>query len=292
MDERPKFLPARLICRITLPFFFIYSGSFCQSIDLGLKNYKVSIESPYRLDKTKELTIGITSAAMITTGILLNLNQPKLDSFDIINSDISTIPSFDEKAIHQYDDEFLLASNVLLYTAMAMPFISFADKRVSGHAPQIIAMYIEALALNTSVYMVTTGLVTRRRPLTYNTDTNENGEPIVPFSAKLAKGVENSFFSGHTSTAAAATFYGAKVFTDFRPHSKLVPFVWGAAIAVPGFVGFSRYKAGKHFPTDVITGFAVGATIGYMVPVIHKAKDPDRLSLYPTGTGLGMTYKF
>src|SRR4030095_15787382 len=101
MNKRPAVFLARSFCFFTLPAFFICSSSFCQTLDVGIKNYKVSIESPYRLDKTKELTIGIASAAMITTGILLNLNQHQIDSADILNTDYSVVPSFEKDAIHQ-----------------------------------------------------------------------------------------------------------------------------------------------------------------------------------------------
>ena len=269
---------------------FSYSTAFSQPVQLDMKNYKVSIESPYRLELKKELIVGIGSVALIATGSILKLNKPDITQQEIDESNTDHIPSFDISAIHQYDDEFLTASNVLLYTAMAMPFISFADKRVSGHAPQIITMYAESIALSFGLYSMTTGIISRRRPLTFNTDVDENGLPEVPNDVKLGKTVQESFYSGHTTIAATATFFGARVFTDFRPHSKLVPFVWGAAVAVPAFTAFARYKAGKHFPSDVVTGYAVGAAVGYFIPVLHRIKD-DRLSLFPAPDGLGIVYR-
>lgn len=277
---------------ILTSFVFVANYCFSQPVNLGITNYKVSIESPYRFTLKKELIISIGSAALIGSGIVLNLSQTQLDSATVVNGNTKNIPSFDLQAVHQFDDRYLVASDVLLFTSMAMPFISFVDKRVSGHAFEIIGLYAETMAVNQGIYQLTTGLITRRRPLTYNIDTNSSGEPIVSLSAKLAKGVSNSFFSGHTSTAAAATFFGARVFTDFRPHSKLVPFVWGAAVAVPGFVAYSRYKAGKHFPSDVATGYIVGAAVGYLIPTIHKSKQAENISLFPIENGLGMVYQF
>jgi len=210
-----------------------------------------------------------------------------------MNPDTSKIPQIDLVAIHLYDSRYVTTSDVLLFTSMAMPFISFVDKRVSGHATQIIAMYFETLAINFGIQTLTTAITNRRRPYTFNTDVLSNGEPEVSLSAKESIGNRNSFYSGHTSTAAAATFFGARVFTDFRPHSKLVPFVWGAAAIVPAFVGFSRVQAGEHFPTDVITGYIVGGAIGYLVPTFHKFKGKN-LSFSPAynGTGFYMCYKF
>ena len=39
---------------------------------------------------------------------------------------------------------------------------------------------------------------------------------------------------------------------------------------LPAVTGYLRFKAGKHFPTDIIVGYGVGATIGYLVPELHK----------------------
>jgi membrane-associated phospholipid phosphatase len=274
------------------------NSGFSQPITLNLSDYRTSIETPYRLDKKKDLAIGLGASALIITGLIFKGIKPATDSLDIINSDISKIPSFDRSAIHQSNGTYQSASDILEITALALPFVAFVDKRVSGHAPQIILLYLETLSLDFAAYNMTTGIVNRRRPLTYNTDSsiNEAGVlvPDVPFGAKLTSGAQESFFSGHTSIAATATFFGARVFTDLRPQSKLVPFVWGAAIFVPGFVGFSRYKAGKHFPSDVVTGYLIGAAIGYLNPTLHKIKLQDRLSFYPMfdNNGFGMTYNF
>jgi hypothetical protein len=42
-----------------------------------------------------------------------------------------------------------------------------------------------------------------------------------------------SFFSGHASMTACNTFFAAKIWSDMHPNSKLKPWVWTAAAAVP-----------------------------------------------------------
>lgn len=295
----------QLIMKFSCGNFFIFmmnalcvsNACFSQPIDLGIKNFKTSVESPYRLDLKKDLIVSGTALALIATGYGLHGLQTPLDSTDLLFPDISVIPSFDVSAIHQYDNAFVATSDVLLYTSMAMPFIAFFDKRVKGHAPQVIAMYLETIALTQGIHSMVSSISSRRRPYTFNTDSVVNSEgfkePEVSFEAKTKKGNQSSFFSGHTSTAAAATFFGARVFTDFRPQSKMVPFVWIAAATVPAFTGFARYKAGNHFPSDVVTGYVVGAAIGYLVPTLHKFKG-NNLSLMPwyNGQGFAIEYTF
>jgi membrane-associated phospholipid phosphatase len=269
----------------------LYNSVFSQKIDIPLKTYKVSITSPYNLDVKKDIIIGASAATISTLAEIIKLNNSPITLQDIDSTDISIVPLFDLRGIHQYNHSLLVASDVMLYTSALLPFISFADKRVSGHAPQIILMYFETLAINFAAYSMTTALLPRRRPLTFNTD-SVDGQPKVPQGSKTGRNVNDSFFSGHTSTAAAACFFGARIFTDLRPQSKLVPFVWAAGTIVPAFVGYARYRAGKHFPTDVITAYIVGGTIGFMVPTVHKLKKSENLTLFPTSNGLGMVYRF
>ncbi|HYV90457.1 MAG TPA: phosphatase PAP2 family protein [Chitinophagales bacterium] len=274
---------------LLLSFVCLSVSCFSQLIDLGLRDWKTSIETPYNLKKKIDIPVCIGAVALIGGGFVLKTFKTPLTDEELAHPDTSKIPSFDLSAIHQANPSYQKASDILEITAMALPFIAYVDKRVSGHGSQIVAIYLETLAIDFAAYNVTTGIVNRHRPLTYNTDTTE-----VPLKTRKGPSVKESFFSGHTCNAATATFCGAKIFTDLRPHSKLVPFVWIAAAGVPAFTAYSRYKAGKHFPSDVIVGYIVGASIGYFVPQLHKYATPDKLSLAPAfdEKGLVMTYTF
>ena len=88
---------------------------------------------------------------------------------------------------------------------------------------------------------------------------------------------------GNTAATAAATFYMAKVFNDFNPTSKAKPYVWAFAASVPALVGYLRYKAGMHFLTDNLLGYAIGAGAGILVPQFHKIKRLRNVSFVPYG---------
>ena len=87
---------------------------------------------------------------------------------------------------------------------------------------------------------------------------------------KLEDDNQRSFFSGHTSMSAAAWFMMASIYQDYHPQSKLAPYIWAAAYLVPAATGYFRYDAGKHFPSDILTGYFVGRMVGIMVPRWHK----------------------
>lgn len=46
--------------------------------------------------------------------------------------------------------------------------------------------------------------------------------------------------------------------------------MWTGAAILPALTGITRVKAGKHYWTDVITGYAVGALVGTLTPLLHR----------------------
>lgn len=111
----------------------------------------------------------------------------------------------------------------------------------------------------------------------------------------MDSGTTNSFFSGHTSWTAGASFFMAKVICDYHPElgSKKWP-VYAAALIPPAFVGYHRYRGLKHFPTDIIFETAVGAAIGILNPHFHRiGKNRRNLSIAPFGGGYsGLVLRF
>jgi DNA-binding transcriptional regulator LsrR (DeoR family) len=49
---------------------------------------------------------------------------------------------------------------------------------------------------------------------------------------------------------------------------------------VPAAVAYFRIEAGKHFLSDNLVGYAVGATMGVVVPQLHK-KGGQGVSIVP-----------
>ena len=72
--------------------------------------------------------------------------------------------------------------------------------------------------------------------------------------------------------------------------------IWGAAVTYPAVVGIIRVQEGRHFPSDVIVGYVVGAAIGYVVPVLHRAGPAKRIGVESTVIGespaVRLTWRF
>ena len=121
--------------------------------------------------------------------------------------------------------------------------------------------------------------------------------PYVYFGASdgvpLEKYDQTSFVSGHTSASATGAFFVASVFEDLYPNSKLRPYVWAAAITVPAVTGMLRVRAGRHYVSDVICGYAIGAAAGCVVPWLHRVNEKmKRVEVNVAGNGLAGSFTF
>jgi membrane-associated phospholipid phosphatase len=80
----------------------------------------------------------------------------------------------------------------------------------------------------------------------------------------------SSLYSGHTAATAAASFFAAKVYCDYNPDLGMNKYlIYGAAAIPPLIMGYVRLRALAHFPTDILTGFGVGAACGILIPQLH-----------------------
>ncbi len=196
----------------------------------------------------------------------LNRLQPdKINAFDrpVLNYDAAGYDHAQE------------VSDMFLNIAVASPLVLALDKNVRRDWLPLVTMFITTHTVNNAFYFASVRSVRRARPLTYNTN--------YDIDKRTGEARSNSFYSGHVSTSAASTFFAAKVFTDYhniKGWKRLL--IYGAAAVPPSLVGYYRMKAGKHFRTDVIIGLAAGATIGILVPELHKKKlKTDKLSMSP-----------
>jgi membrane-associated phospholipid phosphatase len=98
-------------------------------------------------------------------------------------------------------------------------------------------------------------------PLVYGED--------IPDEVRMEKRNVSSFFSGHTTAAFTAAVFTGYTYGLKHPGSRSAPWVWAGSLATAGAVGGLRIAAGKHFPSDILAGAAVGSLFGYLVPRLH-----------------------
>ena len=148
------------------------------------------------------------------------------------------------------------------------------------------AMFAETMSLVVGVTAITKGLATRTRPYAYNTSLTTVQR--LDIAGRDSNSVRLSFISGHTSMAFAAATLLSTVYSDIHGPTTTSKIVWGASLSLAALSGYSRVHGGMHFPSDVVAGAAVGATVGYLIPALHRvgADPPVSVSASPGGVQL------
>ena len=220
---------------------------------------------PYALSSNKELGISAPGLLFNIGGYVLAPKIKPLTPADIAALNAGNIfPAFDRKATRQFSltakkrSDQLLLSSYLIPVALALS----PQCRTMQQGRVVAVMGLETMMLSNGLTQLVKNTVRRPRPFTYN--------PDAPASWKTEKDAQRSFFSGHTSTSASACFFTASVFSTLYPESRWRPAVWSGAAILPLAIGYYRYKAGKHFPTDVLTGYIVGGLCGVLIPRWHR----------------------
>ncbi|QDA61871.1 phosphatase PAP2 family protein [Hymenobacter jejuensis] len=228
--------------------------------------------SPYktRFAVDAPITVGLGAASGL--GLYLIQQKKGLTNTELTALDKNDVPKFDRFSAGNYSQKAQTASDFLCYGSLvAAPALLALNSDVRSRYGQVLGLYVQTLTATDAVFTLTVGSVTRYRPFLYGPDGD---------ASRNSKISTNSFFAGHTAHTATATFFAAKVFHDFNPGSAAEPFVWGAAALVPAAVAYYRIEAGKHFLSDNIVGYVVGATAGILVPQLHK-KASNGLSVLP-----------
>ena len=220
-------------------------------------------EKTYSLELNKDLILSGVGLGMNIIGYTINTEGATLEGINGLKE--SDLWAIDRPAIYNNSQTAQTLSDVLLYSSMSIPFLIYSDKMCRTEGLTIGVMGLETFLITNGITTITKSLAERYRPFTYN--------PDVPLDVKLGSGSRLSFFSGHTSTTTALSFFAAKVLTDLRPDSKNKWIVWTVGASVPAVIGYLRFEAGKHFLTDVMTGYALGAVVGYLVPAAHLNKN-------------------
>ncbi|MGB3801571.1 MAG: phosphatase PAP2 family protein [Lewinella sp.] len=249
----------------------------CFAFTLGAQDF------PYSLDAKRE--VGILAAAgglSITTHLLENQLDGHTQT-EIAKLQRKSVWFLDRGATRHRSDVFRNISDEVLRGAMLLPGTLLLSKPARRKGLVLATLLAETMLANDGLTKASKIIVQRSRPYTYNRS--------VSFEAKRGEDSRQSFVSGHTSNTAALSFFTAKVFHDLYPDSRWRSVVWAAAATVPLVTGYARYRAGKHFPTDIAAGYALGAALGILVPQLHK-RSGGHWSMVATGDGLGFAYRF
>lgn len=269
--------------QIVLFFFSLFSGAL---------NAQESDEPMYNVNRWVSGSIGVGGTITNILGIQSLLDKDSIPLDVVLALDKNDVNSFDRYALNQNLDKVDRAktlSDIGLYASFFAPGFLFFDDKIRKEWKDISLMYFESQAIAANIYAwgpFGPRLIDRYRPGAY----------YVEFSLEERRlgRKRNSFFSGHVSTTATASFFMAQVYCDFHHElGKKKILIYALALIPPAFVGHNRIRSLNHFPTDVIMGTFVGAAVGILIPVLHKNKKRDiTVSSLSNGYGLALQYKF
>ncbi|WP_299705204.1 phosphatase PAP2 family protein [uncultured Pontibacter sp.] len=231
-------------------------------------------ESPYKTNFKVDAPITAAGVGLTYYGLTLMMDKDGLTEEQISRLSKDDVIGFDRFSAGYDSETAKKISDFPFYGSFALPLTLVFNQNVKGNFGQVFGLYVQTMAVTGALFTMTSGLSPRTRPLVYS--------PDVEMSEKTRANARNSFYAGHTTAAAGASFFFAKVFHDFNPDSPARPFVWAGAAAVPAVVGYYRLKAGKHFLSDNILGYAIGAATGILVPQLHKKTNQSGFTLNPT----------
>jgi len=254
-------------------------------------NYAASdnTASPYTVTFKKDVPVIVAGLGLTALGTYLISKKDSLTNTQLAAKNKNNLPFFDRGNAGYYSVKADEDSYVPFKLSFAWPVVmALINKNERHDIGRVLTLYLETMAVTGAAFTMATGTIYRSRPYVYGT--------IADAPRRRDNDSQRSFYAGHTAATAAATFFTAKVFQDYNPDSKLKPVVWAVAIATPALVGYLRYKAGMHFLSDNLLGYALGAGAGILIPQWHKNKRSENMTIVPeVGNGykgLAVTYKF
>jgi undecaprenyl-diphosphatase len=205
---------------------------------------------------------GLVTATGVSLSVLLGAILSTGEIRPVASTvDPSALLPFDRVAVTQtIDPNAGTISNVIQWTATGFAVL---DPLLSGLRDGWDALLVDALmyAESTSLTSALTDMlkiaVKRPRPYAYA-------------QHSTATDAELSFPSGHASGVASVAATATYLAFVRSPRTARPWITLGVGTLLTAFVSYERVRAGAHFPTDVAAGSLLGASVGVLVPHLHR----------------------
>lgn len=229
----------------------------------------------YKLKPGIDIPLTVAASAWTLYGFSQIYDRDESTVQKIQSLRTSSIPRFDRWAADVYSEKAADASDLFFYGSMPLPLlVILADGKMRKDFGKLSFLYLEAMSVTGVLYTGSAYLTGRYRPYAYN--------PEASMQLRTRGGAKNSFFAGHVALVGTSTFFIAKIFSDYHPDSKAKWIPYTVASVATAATGYLRHRGGRHFPSDILVGTAVGPLVGILIPHFHKNKMFE-------GTGLKIT---
>lgn len=221
----------------------------------------VNAQYVYRYKTPADPAITLGSGIVITGSMLLQKKYNRIDTTFLKNLNPKNLPAFDRPAVYNYNRSIAKASDYLALSSGILYSYYVLHPDTRKESPYIINTAMQSVLISQALCNLFK-LSGRARPYLYNSE--------VPLNERMKHDGRNSFFSAHTSTVSALSFSFAYSWSVYKPDKPGKYFVYSAAAILPAVEACLRVKAGKHFPSDVITGYLAGFASSFLMHSLHK----------------------
>ena len=234
--------------------------------------------SPYRLSLALDLPLVIGSVGILAAGFFWERTHENLDEAQVMALDRADVNAFDRPATDLYSEPAQRVSDVGQFLAFALPATLYASPEVRRDGWRFTALWGEVFLVTEGLTLFAKAAAARSRPYLYNDELTLEERT----TGRLAETGRRSFFSGHASLSAAFFFYTAMAVETYHPASVWSRMTWVGGATLAALVASMRVVGGKHFPTDVLVGYAVGALVGVGIPLLHRVgREGRELAISP-----------
>ena len=219
------------------------------------------VRDAYSLSWSKDIPLSVISVGSFAFGQWRISNMTGYHG----GYDQNNLLPWDKPFAGVYNSKADLASNVLC-GAVVLPFVisgyDWHNGSLNGSdvGTQFV-MLAQVLALESGINLAVRSVALWPRPLVFHSPLD---------SSLLTKDVGGSFYSGHASGAFAVAVFTGIWYDHTHPGSEYAPWVWAGALTLATSISALRVAAGKHYPTDVMVGAAVGSLAGWAIPKLHE----------------------
>lgn len=182
---------------------------------------------------------------------------------DIISYDKQLLVYLNNLGSESFDGVWLLITNQFYLAPIFLYIFYLLWKKIGWKNLWIVLLFIALIIMvcdqTTNLFKYT---FQRLRPV--------NDLEIKESLRILISRKSFSFFSGHASNSMATTLF---IFLIFRKYYKYAFLLF----LFPLIFAYSRIYLGLHFPTDILTGYFVGAIVGSFFYFIYKKANSEVL---------------
>jgi len=174
----------------------------------------------------------------------------------IIDLDKEVLVYLNNLGSETYDGLWLIITKQIYWTPFFLFIFYLLQKKIGWKKFGYYILFTAVLLLicDQTVNLFKYGFE-RLRPVN---DTEINGLLRIVKTSKSF-----SFFSGHATNSMASTVFMVMVLRKYYKHAYLL-------FLFPLIFAYSRIYLGLHFPTDILTGYVFGATMGFVFYKLYQ----------------------